>query len=326
MSAARSVLVLTHTFDPTADYVVEELNRRDVPVFRCDVADFPERLSVEAEMLQGGAWRGQLRTAQRSLDLGAVAGIYYRRPTGFELHPEMSESERKWSAAQARMGFGGLLAAVEPWLNHPHHIGYAEYKPVQLRLAVRCGLEVPRTLVTNDPAIARRFVREVGDAVYKPFTSRGVVDVDGYRQVYTQRVTAEQCDDPNIARTMHLFQQRVPKDYEVRLTVVDGRFFGARIDAGSAESAEDWRSDYAALKYTSVETPAVVRAQVRELLDGLGLRFGALDFIVTPDGEWVFLECNPNGQWAWIEDETGMPISAALADALQGTREPVDQH
>jgi len=290
-------------------------------VFRCDVADFPERLSVGAELLRGGSWCGQLRTAQRSLDVGSVAGIYYRRPTGFEFHPDMSESERKWSAAQARMGFGGLLAAVEPWLNHPHFIGYAEYKPVQLRLAARGGMAVPRTVITNDPHLARRFVAEVGDAVYKPFTSRGVVDADGYQQVYTRRVTAEQCDDPNIARTMHLFQEWVPKAFEVRLTVVDDQFFAARIDAGSAKAGEDWRTDYAALTYTSVETPTAVRARVRKLLGGLGLRFGALDFIVTPGGEWIFLECNPNGQWAWIEDATGLPITAALADALQGTKE-----
>src|SRR6266851_4864116 len=44
---------------------------------------------------------------------------------------------------------------------------------------------------------------------------------------------------------------------------------------------------------------------------------GALDFLVTPEGKWVFLEINPNGQWAWIEEETGLPIAAAIADALR---------
>lgn len=48
------------------------------------------------------------------------------------------------------------------------------------------------------------------------------------------------------------------------------------------------------------------------------LRFAAIDMIVTPEGDHVFLEANPNGQWAWIEDETGLPIAAAMADALEG--------
>jgi D-alanine-D-alanine ligase-like ATP-grasp enzyme len=50
----------------------------------------------------------------------------------------------------------------------------------------------------------------------------------------------------------------------------------------------------------------------------LDLRFGALDFLVTPEGEWVFLEINPNGQWAWIEENTGLPITSAIADILAG--------
>ncbi|MGI9002395.1 MAG: ATP-grasp ribosomal peptide maturase [Pseudonocardia sp.] len=317
MSAARPVLILTHRFDPTADKVVEELNNRGVPVFRLDTSEFPERLSVGAE-LANDHWSGQLRTTQRCLDLSAVSGIYYRRPANFAFHPDLSENERRWSAGEARLGFGGLLAALEPWLNHPHRIGYAEYKPAQLSAAVASGLLVPRTLVTNDPDRARAFVADVGLAVCKAFSGSGVYYDEGFRQVFCSLVGPEQCDDPRISRTMHLFQAWVPKDYDVRLTVVDGQFFAARIDGTSEAAHRDWRSDYSALSYQAVPTPTFVRSRVTALLDRLGLRFGALDFVVAPDGEWWFLECNPNGQWAWIEDETGMPIASAIADALEG--------
>lgn len=230
----------------------------------------------------------------------------------------MSESERRRATVQARLGLGGLLASLQPWLNHPHQIGYSEFKPVQLRAAVACGLRVPRTVVTYDPGVARAFVTDVGRAVYKPFGGSGICDTDGHRQVFCTVVDVEQCGDPNISRTMHLFQQWVPKDYDVRLTVVDSRFFAARIDAASESAQVDWRSDYAALTYQAIETPEVIRSQASALLGKLCLRFGALDFAVAPDCQWWFLECNPNGQWAWIEDETGIPISGALADALEG--------
>jgi D-alanine-D-alanine ligase-like ATP-grasp enzyme len=71
------------------------------------------------------------------------------------------------------------------------------------------------------------------------------------------------------------------------------------------------------LAYTSISTPDHVRIAVVKLTSVLGLRFGALDFIVTPAGEWVFLEINPNGQWVWIDDVTPM-IANAIADALEG--------
>jgi glutathione synthase/RimK-type ligase-like ATP-grasp enzyme len=99
--------------------------------------------------------------------------------------------------------------------------------------------------------------------------------------------------------------------------VVDERFFAARIDAASDAASIDWRSDYHSISYSVIETPDFVRSRVSALLDELGLRFGTLDFIVDPDGRWWFLEINPNGQLAWIEEETGLSISGSIADALE---------
>lgn len=101
MRARRSVVILTHQFDPTADKVVEELNQRGVELFRVDTREFPEQLSVAAT-LKDGQWSGWMRTGRRCLDLSAVSGIYYRRPTSFAFHPDMSDNERRWAALQAR--------------------------------------------------------------------------------------------------------------------------------------------------------------------------------------------------------------------------------
>jgi ATP-grasp ribosomal peptide maturase len=286
-------------------------------VFRCDAGQFPQQLTVGAEF-DGDTWMGELRTERRNLQLTDLTGVYYRRPTEFSFEPGMSANEQRWAAIQARLGFGGLLATVGPWLNHPHRIGFAEYKPVQLKCAARAGLRVPPTLITNDPPAAYEFARRHGGAVCKPFGGIGVHDEDGFRSIFATAVTPDECrDNPGIARTMHLFQRQLPKDYEVRLTVVDDQFFAARIDAESDAARADWRADYQALSYRPWSVPDHVRAGVRELLDALGLRFGALDFVVADD-EWWFLEINPNGQWAWIEDETALPIAAAIADALEG--------
>jgi glutathione synthase/RimK-type ligase-like ATP-grasp enzyme len=48
----------------------------------------------------------------------------------------------------------------------------------------------------------------------------------------------------------------------------------------------------------------------------LGLSYGAIDMIVTPEGEFIFLEVNPHGAWLWIENEIGTPIAASLAESL----------
>jgi glutathione synthase/RimK-type ligase-like ATP-grasp enzyme len=48
----------------------------------------------------------------------------------------------------------------------------------------------------------------------------------------------------------------------------------------------------------------------------LGLVFGAVDFICTPAGEYVFLEVNPGGEWGMLERDLRLPISEAIAAAL----------
>lgn len=313
--ARATTLVLTHPFDPTADYVVSELNRRGAPVFRCDPGEFPERLTITAKLDEAG-WAGELRLPERRIRLDRIGCAYYRRPTGFALPSEMSDQVRRWSAAEARMGVGGVLSALPRWLNHPAEIARAEYKPLQLAQARACRLLVPETLVTNDPAAAAAFVDRIGQVVYKPFTSTGVTERGDHRSIYTTPVTPADIDG-SVGLTAHLFQAFIPKEYEVRLTVVDDVFLPARIDAGSEAARIDWRADYDALTYAPLApVPHPVRAGVRALMGRLRLRFSTIDFIVDGDGRWWFVDLNANGQWAWIEDATGLPIAAAIADAL----------
>jgi ATP-grasp ribosomal peptide maturase len=252
-----------------------------------------------------------LRLADRRLMLDQVRCAYYRRPSRFEFPADLVD--QRWATAEARMGFGGVLSALPRWLNHPADIGQAEYKPVQLAAAQTAGLAIPDTMITNDPAEAARFAagREV---IYKPLST---APISGGRVVYTTPVRIA-ADDCSISHTAHLFQERLAKQYEVRLTVVDDCFFAARIDAESEAAAVDWRTDYDALTYAPLaDVPTAVRDGVRALMARLRLRFGTFDFIVDPDGRWWFLEVNPNGQWAWIEDATGLPITAAITDALE---------
>ncbi|TCK20943.1 ATP-grasp ribosomal peptide maturase [Pseudonocardia endophytica] len=313
MSSARPVLVLTDPYDVTADYVVEELNRRDHPVFRCDTGDFPERLALHAEL--GARWTGRIQLNDRAVSIEDIGCAYYRRPSDFELPDHLGDEERRWARREARRGLGGLLSALPHWLNHPSAIAAAEYKPVQLQVAVNAGLLVPPTIVTNDPDQARRFVTRVQAAIYKPMAGGLISEHGQHKLTFANRVGAEEIDD-SVRGTAHLLQAWVPKSHEVRVTVVDKQFFAVRIDAESAAAHLDWRSDYPNLRYRTIDVPEDVRASVVTVLDSLGLRFGALDFVVDHQDRWVFLEINPNGQWAWLQDATGVPIAAAIADAL----------
>ncbi|MEV2276531.1 ATP-grasp ribosomal peptide maturase [Nocardiopsis sp. NPDC049922] len=314
-----TVLVLTRRLDPTADLVIRELHRCDVPVLRCDPGDFPASTELEAHVSEAGTVTGLLRLEQREVLLEEITSVYYRRPTPHRAHPSLPSGERRWSEREAVAGFGGVLTALgRPWVNHPNRNAAAAHKPHQLAAAARAGLSVPESLITNITDAARHFTCARRETVYKSMT--GAPDTGGgtgpNTALYTTRVTEEEIT-PGVAATAHLFQTWVDKAYEVRITVVGPRLFAARIDAGSARAHTDWRSDYRSLSYRLVEPPRHVAVAVRRLMSDLHLTYGALDFVVTPEGRWVFLELNPNGQWGWIQLATGQPIAAAIAHELQ---------
>lgn len=202
-------------------------------------------------------------------------------------------------------------------MNHPAVIADCEYKPRQLSVAAECGLVVPRTIITAEASQVRRFARAVGELVIKPLAAPILHEGGGHTAVYTRRVTSLELDDlAGIETTAHLLQAWVPKAYEVRLTAISGHLFAVAIFAGSEQAVLDWRREYESLTYEVVTCPAPVAAGVKKFMQSMGLRYGAIDFVVTPDAKWVFLECNAAGQWGWLAEECDLPIATAIAHEL----------
>ncbi|MGH3630499.1 MAG: RimK domain-containing protein, partial [Sciscionella sp.] len=116
--------------------------------------------------------------------------------------------------------------------------------------------------------------------------------------------------------TAHPFQQWIPKSREARVIVIGDDLFAVEIIAGSENGYLDWRADYPSNTYRPTQPPDAVQRGTRQLMAKLELAYGALDFVITPEGDWVFLEINAGGQYGWLEEATCLPISAALAGLL----------
>lgn len=313
-----TVLILTDAEDTTASRVAAELAMRGMPVARFDTADFPQRLRLNAT-IEGGGWRGYLTDGQTEVALADVASVYCRRPAAFELDQAMSGPERCWASGEARRGFGGVVQALPClWVNDPVAAARCEFKPVQLAAAERCGLSIPRSVITNDPEMAFAWVKDLAALyVYKPLAGAMQHEVGQMELAYTQPLESpDVVRDASLARTAHLFQEWIDKAYEARVVVVGERVFTVAIHGTSGESRVDWRADNEALRYEVTDPPPLVRLGLVALLRRLGLVYGAADMVVTPGGEWVFLEVNQAGEWGWLADETGIKVGSALADLL----------
>ncbi|MEU6401721.1 ATP-grasp ribosomal peptide maturase [Streptomyces sp. NPDC046985] len=317
---ASTVLVLTALEDVTADLVISALNERETPVVRADPADLGAGLSFGARIGAGArGWGGRLVTDSREVELGEVAAVYHRRPTPYAArYGPLPAQQRDFCVAEARHGLGGILHTLHGarYVNHPLAVMQAEFKPAQLQLAARLGLAIPPTLVTNDPEEARKFAAEHGHVIYKPFRGLPMGENGNAGVIWAQRVDASAFDD-SLTVMPHLFQAEIPKTGDVRVTVVGHRVFASRIEAPGG--VLDWRrGDWNDLVHTPAEVPGPVKALLHRYLAGLNLVFGCFDFALTGTADeaasWVFIECNPNGQWGWLPDAPA--ITTAFANIL----------
>ncbi len=319
-----AVLILTHSGDHyTVDLVQEELARRGARALRFDTDRFPAETVLHAA-LPAPPGKHVVRLGGTELDLARVRSVWARRrwPAKLDesLDPRFRESCGRESAA-ALDGFLDALGDV-PWINTPQATIAAENKLRQLRLASEVGLDVPATLVTNDPERARAFFDERGGAVVVKLLRALTSSMEpAPSSVRTSELCAEDLEHlEGLRHAPMVFQERIEKECELRVACVGSRQLAARIDAsGSAAGRVDWRG----------ATPKEARWEVAELAaeDGrrldhlrrrMELSYGAVDLVRTPEGRTVFLEINSGGEWGMLQRDAGLDVAGALVDELLG--------
>ncbi|MGC3002294.1 ATP-grasp ribosomal peptide maturase [Streptomyces sp. G35A] len=307
-----TVLILTCEEDVTADMVVVHLNGCGVPVVRLDPADLTEGVSLSGEFVHG-RFRGHLSAGGRLVSIGGLRSVWVRRPGTAAARAAQPSA---WLTEEASQALYGMLRGCDArWMNHPDAARQARHKPWQLRLAQRCGLPVPATVITTFPRAAREFAERFPDLVVKPVS--GAHPQDPPRAVPTSRV-APDTDFSAVALGPTLLQRRIAKRADIRLTVVGERLLAARKAAApDADPAEvDVRFAAPGAPWEPVEVPPRTADAVLTYLRKAELAYGAFDFAEDADGTWWFLECNQSGQFGFVEVETGQPIARSIAEWL----------
>lgn len=305
------ILVVTNRDDLTADWLILEFEERQTPFVRFNTEDYPERAGI--------TWRAEgasLTLSTGRVDLRDVTAIWFRRP----VLPRLSgDGERAtWAAREAREALDAVWRTFGGrFVNRPECNQLASVKPEQLVRAARLGFAVPPTVVTNEPKEAVAFLATHPRAIAKPLFSGRVPGGDAEGLFFTTLLDeAAREAAASLGPEPYLFQAFVDKDYDVRVTVIGDLVFAARIDSQTSDDARvDWRKGAQTSAHSIEELPGEVRERCLTLVREYGLSFGAID-LAAVDGDYVFFEINPNGQWAWVEQLTGLPLRSAMADLL----------
>ena len=314
------VLIITHKVDLCADLVIPRLQARGEEVARVNIEDYP--LEISLSYYPGLDAIPKLVVYGKAFDLSVVTAVWYRVPYEY--------SARRWAVDYQMTRFieascNHLWSPLELflkcfWLDRPLAVRKASYKLHQLAVAADLGLCIPKTCVTNDPEAVKHFRNSLADEMVVKTICGGALHTDeGVYAVYTNPVSdsdMEKIDTVNQCPCQ--FQEYVPKEVELRVIVVGSQVFAIEIHSQQSEKTKhDWRHyDFAKVAHRVHALPNSVRDQCLALVHALDLRFGAIDMIVTPSGEYVFLEINPTGQYQWLESMTGLPITDSIVELL----------
>ena len=322
------ILIFTNKEDVHPTPVIDILNKRGTPVFRLN----SECLLTDYEFCW---WNDStkcdfvIKNVSSGLTVkgSEVTAIWDRRPENpKELFVKSTDEINKLNLNEA----AGFLSFIRYYLKDVFSIGsiindrYAASKMLQTRIAQQVGFSVPSSCFSNRKKNVILFGNQFSDLILKPIDGDSLVCEDDKQYVFYSNkissITLEDIPEDAFSQTACFLQNYIEKEYEVRVTVVENNVFACNIDSQAMKDNQgriDWRQGYDYnIKHEIITLPNDIEVKCLDFLKIMGLNFGAFDFIVTPDNKYIFLECNPNGQWLWIELLTGQKISEKIANAL----------
>lgn len=319
----KTILVITNSNDSGVDEVISILGNFGEKVYRVNTELFPWKL---AATLQNGNIQpvSSLIGAEPATD---IKSVWCRHPgTPLAGCANSFGGYEKFIQEEAKSALWSLWTIMPAfWVNHPFFAVrlLENNKFYQLACAKKNGLAIPNTIITNRQDDLLKFCEEnKGEIAVKLLSGHlfSSEQDDKPKVVYTQMISynwlknhqEEICLAPVFA------QEYVPKYVELRVTIIWDQIFSCAIHSQDSERTKhDWRRyDFEKVKHEIHHLPEDIKCNLIKMMRELKLAYSAVDMILTPKGEYIFLEVNPSGQWGWIEELTGLPITKAIADML----------
>ncbi len=317
----QNILAITHSEDSHLPMVQQHLDE-EIQIF--DASKFPDDNDISYAFHEG-----KFLVKSDGRVLSNVSSIWFRKPNYLKkdeipVDPELQQfTHDAYKTAVTSLYY---LMRDKFWLSDYSAITRASNKLLQLEEAKRNDFLVPSTIVTSSELDAQLFREHHQHIVVKSFHTTPV-EINGiYKLFYTTRIKPEdEIDFSGLSLAPAIFQEEIRDKKDIRITIVGNKLFPCLITPKPKISDEvDWRYGIQQedVLYEPYKLPDEIGNKCIQYVKRLGLNFGVIEFALDPDGKYWFLEINPNGQWGFIEEETGMNISSSIADSLRNGGQP----
>ncbi|BAY20346.1 RimK-like ATP-grasp domain protein [Calothrix sp. NIES-2100] len=298
-----NILVLGNAEDAHAAHIQQSLTQAGVSADYVDTTLFPSQLQM--------FWRpdtqmgGLILPGERRLNFTDIKSVFWRQLSGVYI-PELKDSEQKRIAINDSMSTLRSLMQACPcrWVNSWQAYEYHKEKPLQLRAVKQIGVEIPATLIGNDPQEITEFAQSLEKVIFKPV----------YGGAHTQLVTEAHLDPKRLNLALKIspvtLQEYIPGT-NIRTYVIADAVYSAEIRSPALDFREDMEAEL-----IPIQIPESVQQQCLAITQALKLEWTAIDWRLKPTGEYIFLEANPSPMFLHFEKQTGYPITDKLLSLL----------
>lgn len=317
------ILILTNKQDSHADEVIRNLAKKGVKTFRINSEDLILKYRISLYINENGVWYGEIiDELDRVLNLSDLKVAWLRKPEFGFFDGKSAESENEEFIASEIKSFINILYSIPSirWINDPFLANKAKVKFQQLLLARKYGVMIPKTLITTQPEVAKKFFIECNEEVLVKTIYTSNVTINGVNQAIPSKKVGKDSFYvfySTISLMPTQLQEYIEKDFELRITIIGEKVFAIKIDSQVNEETKiDWRIHTRMNPHSIFQLPLTIERFCIDFLKEQNLLYGAMDFIVTPKDEYYFLENNPFGQYLWLEKETNVPITEEICNLM----------
>lgn len=314
-------LFITSIDDAHSDYLINILNEtgRGSDVIRLNTEDF---ITNCITTVTEDDFKIEIKDSNRCITKAEINSVLYRRPKDFKFESS-DEKETAFIHKQATALLRGIYFSshdTSKWINPLTGLHRARIKLQQLSLAKTLGFHVPKTIASNNPVDVYEFIKNIENVSTKSLDEPNY-QTDGYVFPLFNRKLKKEFIEKNIENISYcptLFQEYIEKKSDIRVVVIANNIFSFEIHSQENPfSIEDFRGiSPANLRHEKIELPSNLQRLILRYVKCQNLIYSSLDFVRAQDDKYFFIENNPNGQWLWLELNTGIKISTAFINEL----------
>ena len=317
----NDILFITSKDDEHTDHMIDYFNKNlsEASVIRLNTEDFSTNCHISFD---GNKVIIEILDSGKIIDSETVHAVVYRRPKKIITEHIGDKYTQEFVLKQFNAFIKGFYFCTHDsalWVNPLPSLHRAKIKFQQLQLAKKLKFHTPNTLVTNKKDNVINFIEKNKKICMKSLDAPSFVTDNYIYPLYTKIVEKSYILNhlENIEISPIFLQKYIDKKYDIRVVVIGEKLFSFEIHSQEhSDSIVDFRGAILDIVYKEHILPKEIENKIFTFVKKQNLHYSSMDFVLTPDNNYYFIENNPNGQWLWLELETGIDITSHYCNLI----------